>query len=150
LTKTEDFLWANTDVSIWSTVEPGIGIIASSMATMRPLFVAFFSRSKLFGSTSRGNTYPRNTGPKLGFSRKRENISGDEIELYSEFGKTIRVTTTVTNTESSPPGRNRDAGTNSSESERALKGVDKWGIDLDTHTVEDVGYRTTVKAMVAV
>ena len=73
----------------------------------------------------------------------------DEIEL-SDAGKTIRVTTTVTNTKSSLPRTNRDAGTNSSESERALKGEDKWGADLDTHTVENVGYRTTVEARVAV
>ncbi|KIN03210.1 hypothetical protein OIDMADRAFT_119103 [Oidiodendron maius Zn] len=149
LTKTSDFLWDNTDVSIWSTVEPGIGIVASSMATMRPLFVAFFSRSKLFGTTPRGNTYPRNTG-QFGFFHERENISVDEIELHSDIGKTIRVTTTVTNTQSSLPGKNRDAGTNSSESERALKGEDKWGADLDTHTVEDVGYRATIEARAAV
>ena len=148
MTKTEDFLWDNTDVSIWSTVEPGIGIVASSMATMRPLFVAFFSRSKLFGSTTHGNTYPRSTGPELGIFRRRK-ISVDEIEL-SDAGKTIRVTTTVTNTKSSLPRTNRDAGTNSSESERALKGEDKWGADLDTHAVENVGYRTTVEARVAV
>ena len=141
MTKTEDFLWDNTDVSIWSTVEPGIGLVASSMATMRPLFVAFFSRSKLFGSSTGANTYPRNTG-QLGFFHKREHISVDEIEL----GKTIRVTTTVTNTKSSLPGRNRDTGTNSSESERALKGDGKWGADVDTHTLEDVAYRTTIKA----
>lgn len=32
-----DFLYATTDVAIWSTVEPGIGITASSIATLRPL-----------------------------------------------------------------------------------------------------------------
>ncbi|KAH8911740.1 hypothetical protein BR93DRAFT_12679 [Coniochaeta sp. PMI_546] len=34
----DDFLYATTDVAIWSTVEPGIGIAAASMATLRPLF----------------------------------------------------------------------------------------------------------------
>jgi hypothetical protein len=149
LTETEDFLWANTDVSIWSTVESGIGIVASSIATMRPLFVAFFSRSKLFGSTTRGNTYPRKTS-QLRFFHRRENISVDEIELHTDLGKTIRVTTTVTNTQSSLPRRNREACTNSSESERALKGEYKWGADLDTHTVENVGYHTTIEAGVAI
>lgn len=33
-----DFLWATTDVAIWSTVEPGIGITAGSIACLRPLF----------------------------------------------------------------------------------------------------------------
>ncbi|KAF7577802.1 hypothetical protein PtrSN002B_008108 [Pyrenophora tritici-repentis] len=32
-----DFLYATTDVAIWSTVEPGIGIAAGSIATLRPL-----------------------------------------------------------------------------------------------------------------
>lgn len=32
-----DFLWATTDVAMWSTIEPGIGITAASMATLRPL-----------------------------------------------------------------------------------------------------------------
>ncbi len=72
----------------------------------------------------------------------------DEVELHSDFSKTIRVTTTVTNTKSSLPGRSRDASTNSSESKRALKGEDKWGTDTDTHTA-DVAYRTIIEAEVA-
>jgi hypothetical protein len=33
----DDFLWATADCAIWSTVEPGIGIAAASIATLRPL-----------------------------------------------------------------------------------------------------------------
>ncbi|KAF2830844.1 hypothetical protein CC86DRAFT_434790 [Ophiobolus disseminans] len=33
-----DFLYATTDIAIWSTVEPGIGIAAGSIACLRPLF----------------------------------------------------------------------------------------------------------------
>lgn len=50
----DDFLFNNTDVAIWSTVEPGMGITASSMACLRPLFQAFFSRSRLLGSSNPG------------------------------------------------------------------------------------------------
>lgn len=32
------------DVSLWSTVEPGIGITAASIATLRPLLQTFLSR----------------------------------------------------------------------------------------------------------
>jgi hypothetical protein len=151
LTKSEDFLWDNTDVSIWSTVEPGIGIVASSMATMRPLFVVFFSRTKLFGSTTRRNTYPRNTG-QFGFFRRRENTSVDEIELRPDLGKASDVTTTANDTRSSSLGRNKEVGTNSSgsESERALKEEDKWGANVDTHAIEDLPYRITIKEGVAV
>ena len=74
----------------------------------------------------------------------------DEIALRSNLGKTIRVTTTVTNTQSSLPRRNRDAGADSSESERGLKGEDKWGVDMNTHIIEDIAYRTTIEAGMAV
>jgi hypothetical protein len=116
---------------------------------MRPLFVAFFSRSKLFSSTIRRNKYPKHTG-QFRFFRRKENISVDEIALRSNLGKTIRVTTTVTNTQSSLPRRNRDAGADSSESERGLKGEDKWGVDMNTHIIEDIAYRTTIEAGMAV
>jgi hypothetical protein len=33
------------NIAIWSTVEPGIGIIAGSLATYRPLFKYFFSET---------------------------------------------------------------------------------------------------------
>ena len=33
-----DFLWDTTDLAIWSALEPGIGITAGSIATLRPLF----------------------------------------------------------------------------------------------------------------
>ncbi|KAI1336239.1 hypothetical protein F5Y15DRAFT_208557 [Xylariaceae sp. FL0016] len=32
-----DFLWATTDIAIWSTVEEGLAISAGSLATLRPL-----------------------------------------------------------------------------------------------------------------
>ncbi|KAG7071444.1 integral membrane protein [Colletotrichum scovillei] len=34
----EDFLYETSNFAIWSTVEPGIGIIAASIATLRPLY----------------------------------------------------------------------------------------------------------------
>ncbi|EFQ31309.1 uncharacterized protein GLRG_06453 [Colletotrichum graminicola M1.001] len=34
----DDFLWSTTDIALWSTVEPGIGITAASIATLRPLW----------------------------------------------------------------------------------------------------------------
>jgi hypothetical protein len=38
LLKIHDFFWSATNTAIWSTIEPGTGIIAASLATMRPLF----------------------------------------------------------------------------------------------------------------
>lgn len=37
LTHDSDFLYVFTDFTIWSTVENGVGLAASSIATMRPL-----------------------------------------------------------------------------------------------------------------
>jgi hypothetical protein len=39
------------DVAIWSTVEPGLGIVAAAGATLRPLFKSFYNL------TSRGGTH---------------------------------------------------------------------------------------------
>jgi hypothetical protein len=123
------------------------------MATMRPLFVAFFSRSKLFGSTTRGNTnnaYPRNAS-RLGYFRKRENTEVEELDLHSDLGKSIRVTTTITNTESTRVGRNRDIGTDTNESEMALQGETKWIADAETDSVKDLRHtRTVIEAGIAV
>ncbi|KAF1833693.1 hypothetical protein BDW02DRAFT_372147 [Decorospora gaudefroyi] len=37
LTDGPDFLYSTTDIALWSTIEPGIGITAGSIATLRPL-----------------------------------------------------------------------------------------------------------------
>jgi len=130
-------------------VESGISITASSMATMRPLFVAFFSRSKLFGSTTRGGTYPKSIS-QLGYFRKRENTDVEGLELHSDLGKSILVTTTITKTQSTLTGKNKDDGTNSSESERALNGETQWIANVETNSCEDVVYCTTIQGGVAV
>jgi hypothetical protein len=76
----------------------------------------------------------------------------DEIELRPDLGKASDVTTTANDTRSSSLGRNKEVGTNSSgsESERALKEEDKWGANVDTHAIEDLPYRITIKEGVAV
>ncbi|KAG0651037.1 hypothetical protein D0Z07_2499 [Hyphodiscus hymeniophilus] len=45
LALTDDFLFATTDVAIWSTVEPGLGIVAAGAVTLRPLFRTFYALS---------------------------------------------------------------------------------------------------------
>jgi len=37
LTEAEDFLYDFVDIAIWSVVENGLGLTASSLATLRPL-----------------------------------------------------------------------------------------------------------------
>ncbi|KAF2683723.1 hypothetical protein K458DRAFT_389651 [Lentithecium fluviatile CBS 122367] len=36
LTQIEDFFWNATNISVWSTIEPGVGIVAACLATLRP------------------------------------------------------------------------------------------------------------------
>jgi hypothetical protein len=140
LTETEDFLWSNTDVAIWSIVEVGMGVTASSMATMRPLFVAFLSQSR-----SRASIYPRNA-TRLRSSTKK--TTGDDVELRSDFGKSIRVTTVV-NSESTHVRKNQEVYKKSSESETALKEDSKWSSNLEADSYEDIGRSTFIKGGVA-
>ena len=52
-----DFLYATTDVAIWSTVEPGIGITASSIATLRPLVRYCLWKLGFTSAPGNSNTY---------------------------------------------------------------------------------------------
>ncbi|KAF2492430.1 hypothetical protein BU16DRAFT_114088 [Lophium mytilinum] len=52
LTRTDDFFWNATNNSIWSAIEPGVGIIAGSLATMRPLFKSFFTNVRDFTTSA--------------------------------------------------------------------------------------------------
>ncbi|KAF2994343.1 hypothetical protein E8E13_000097 [Curvularia kusanoi] len=61
LTNGPDFLYATTDVAIWSTVEPGIGIAASSIATLRPLVRHCMWRIGLKSSPGRTTSYYENS-----------------------------------------------------------------------------------------
>ena len=45
LSNQDDFLYATTDVAIWSCSETGLAITAASCATLRPLFRSWFNSS---------------------------------------------------------------------------------------------------------
>jgi hypothetical protein len=112
---------------------------------MRPLFLAFLSRSRLFGSTSspsRADRYPKN-GSRLGYFRKKE-TTDDEFELHSDLSKSIRVITTITKTQSTRGDRKNELGSGASDSEIALKGERKWS--GDGGSCEDPGHSTYVEA----
>ncbi|KAK2045777.1 hypothetical protein LZ31DRAFT_615777 [Colletotrichum somersetense] len=47
----ENFLYETTNFAIWSTVEPGVGIVAASLATLRPLYKVAMSRMRRTGSS---------------------------------------------------------------------------------------------------
>ncbi|CAJ0554201.1 Ff.00g127130.m01.CDS01 [Fusarium sp. VM40] len=60
LTDTDDILFAGTDAMAWTLIEPGVAIVASSLATIRPLLRAM----KIRGFESTDNTY--STGHSAG------------------------------------------------------------------------------------
>ncbi|KAL6240001.1 hypothetical protein BDW75DRAFT_226706 [Aspergillus navahoensis] len=51
--KDEDFLYATTQISIWSNVEAGLGITAGSLVTLRPLLRWFRGDSSYMNSKSK-------------------------------------------------------------------------------------------------
>ncbi|TVY36805.1 hypothetical protein LOCC1_G005986 [Lachnellula occidentalis] len=95
LSNQADFLWATTDVAIWSGAETGIGIAASAIATLRPFFRTFFNRSRLLGGSS-GQT-PGNGisgAQNKGYTNRSQHlISGDAIRLRDDVGKEGCATT---------------------------------------------------------
>ncbi|TVY83984.1 hypothetical protein LSUE1_G001347 [Lachnellula suecica] len=107
LALTDDFLFATTDVAIWSTIEPGLGIVAASGATLRPLFRSFYSltsrgtqnksahgsRAGYLQQPSQVDAPRRHRSVKLAhYSNKSTSELSDDIELN---GKSHTVTTSV-------------------------------------------------------
>jgi hypothetical protein len=101
LTNTGDFLYATTDVAIWSTAETGMGLAASSFATLRPLFRNFLSRTRLWGGTSsqtRSSPWPGASamnGTANGYIRSRSKGGIEEFGLRSDIGKGNGTTTVI-------------------------------------------------------
>lgn len=93
-----DFLYATTDVAIWSTSETGIGIAASSLATLRPLFRNFF-RSTRLGTTvpDPSNNWPNNEA-RAGYVRSGSKEEGDGVQAFrmrDDIGKNQGVRTVI-------------------------------------------------------
>ncbi|KAL5313409.1 hypothetical protein ACEPPN_019142 [Leptodophora sp. 'Broadleaf-Isolate-01'] len=90
-----DFLYATTDVVIWSCAETGLGIAACSLATLRPLFRAFFSRSHLMGDSSShkltSNEWPTGAWP---YQRSKSQGGTEEYGLRSDI-RTSRDAVTI-------------------------------------------------------
>lgn len=74
----DSFTDATTDVALWSTVEPGIGITAGSIATFRPLVRHLMWHLGFANEPREGRTpryYPSNS------ERKRKNRRGHRRSL---------------------------------------------------------------------
>lgn len=85
LVQSKDISWAKSDVFIWSSVEPSIGIISGCLPTLRPLLVhiihpwrKFIPSSNKSSSTGKGSRpYTLETISK---KRTRKILKRDELE----------------------------------------------------------------------
>ncbi|KAI1807921.1 hypothetical protein F4811DRAFT_549353 [Daldinia bambusicola] len=80
LTQPGDFIHDFTDLSIWSTTENGLGIIASSVATLRPLVRVVLGSTRV-GTVSRG---PR-SWRRSGAAGAAQNISRQYYRMEEGF-----------------------------------------------------------------
>ncbi|KAF2818768.1 hypothetical protein CC86DRAFT_388689 [Ophiobolus disseminans] len=81
-----DFLWATTDIAIWSTIEQALAITAGSLATLRPLFFLAMNRLGLVTQpSSQRPSYGAKSGPlAMGAASKKqtsENLRPDHFKL---------------------------------------------------------------------
>ena len=107
LALTDDFLFATTDVAIWSTIEPGLGIVAAGAVTLRPLFRRFYalstrnkSSNPITASKLRNNHIPSNfqsSGQELRSVGRSQHVykssvgslgDSEEIQLRTDVGGT--------------------------------------------------------------
>jgi len=82
----KDFLFAATDVAIWSTVEPGMGITAASLATLRPLFRNFLAKSRLCNTSTTSDDSSRPSRASYARSGKNKASTVYSPEPRTELG----------------------------------------------------------------
>lgn len=89
-----DYLHTSTDIGIWSTVEIGIALTASSLATLKPLLrrMRLFNMSDVMSYGSRSRTQ---TGGANAPSTKR----GSHVKTFSQGNHQVTIST-------SPPPQN--------------------------------------------
>ncbi|CZR50852.1 related to integral membrane protein [Phialocephala subalpina] len=92
LALTDDFLFATTDVAIWSTVEPGLGIMAIGGATLRPLFRSFYNLSTRSASSHPHPSNWRKSNSRLGYIKNQDPPSQRQIQLRSDVRRKGTVT----------------------------------------------------------
>ncbi|KAF4338167.1 integral membrane protein pth11 [Fusarium beomiforme] len=102
LTDTEDILFAGTDAMVWTLIEPGVAIVASSLATIRPLLRAM----RIRGFESSENTY--GTGHSVAV-RSNANRNKTGILVMPGFGPDdVSLTNMVSPNNTGPLSRQSD------------------------------------------
>ncbi|EKG14870.1 integral membrane protein [Macrophomina phaseolina MS6] len=121
----DDFLYETTDVAIWSTVEPGIGMTAACIATLRPLLQKILSKTGLSTPRTNPSRFTPNWGSsanQLG-SKKQGYVRSPS---YSHGMDTLRPDISGTRTTVTGGGNNQSGSDNSSE-EHIIGGATRPG-----------------------
>jgi hypothetical protein len=144
-----DFLFSSTDVVIWSAIEPGLAITAANMATLRPLFSAFLSRTKLWGTTTaKGKSSKYGYGhskSQSGFSSRRGYVkSGGKEDFALDLeGLGLRnlersVTTTVQAKDEAFPFQVPNEVQKHGRNQSRTRGREAWDTDTELN-IEPIG-----------
>jgi hypothetical protein len=82
LVQTRDISWAKSDVFIWSSVEPSIGIISGCLPTLRPWrkLLPSSNKSSSAGTGKNVRPYPLNDLETISKKRTRKISKKDELE----------------------------------------------------------------------
>jgi hypothetical protein len=109
---TADFLYATTDVALWTTAELGIGISAASLATLRPLLRQIRGESPLAFSERTGSGSGSFGGKShltsLGYVRSESRGGLEEYGLKHHVKVHVKSVTSSENTTDSE--QSRDVG----------------------------------------
>jgi hypothetical protein len=112
------------------------------MATLRPLFRTFLSRSKLFGSSTRtgdkSSTWPLDRrANRAGYYRSGsgKKIGQEELGLRNDIGKGVGVTTTIKSTSNGDLERDQSSRDNEISRSASQKGLN-W-LDNETPSKDD-------------
>ncbi|KAF2840076.1 hypothetical protein M501DRAFT_674692 [Patellaria atrata CBS 101060] len=107
----DDFLWNSTTFAIWSSIEPGAGIIAGCIATLRPLFHKLLVKS---GMSTGSSNEPTQVA-------LLQNKPKDQAKPRLSFGVGVLQPGDLTNTiVSSIEGQNQWKGHRSNDSQEVV------------------------------
>ncbi|GME33329.1 Integral membrane protein [Neofusicoccum parvum] len=136
---THDFLYESTDIAIWSTIEPGIGMTAACIATLRPLLQHVLHRTGL--STPDKRTNYGSYGNQLGSKSRRTGGGNGYIRSnsYSHAMDTLRPDT-ITGTATVVTG---GSSTNKNWRDDSDKGSDEHIITH--HSISDIHISKSVQ-----
>ncbi|KAK8177359.1 integral membrane protein [Phyllosticta citrichinensis] len=112
MTSERDFLYNTTDVAIWSSIEPGVGMTAACIATLRPLLQRILHRTGLSSHSRTHSSHPftpnwgsaNQMGSKSHHSRPGYLRNPDDIHDLESLRPDNSTTTTTTTCHGGAPG----------------------------------------------